>query len=431
MGNYSKNPQTALQQALDKGYTRVRFQQGKPILDRELNLLGDLSGTQTLARHHIGNGVPYGSDGFRVTGFNFAASDFVIKGGRCLVNGLEVVLASDTTYKTQPNQSHVAPLPITNASGAFVYLRVSTSEVTDAQDTDLGNSGDIGFETALREKVDWEVVVSVPAINQPDHFLLADFVNMQGNQTSNDRRLTGVTLARIREELNTTSGSAAGISARLDNIMTGNALKDNLITQSKMADNAIGNAEILDNAVNENKLANNAVTENKIANNAVTQNKLADNSVTQSKLADNSVGTGEILNGSVTVDKLASDSVTNDKLANPCVSTDNISDGTITDPKMAFFIATSGSVTLGINETRDIAVQNNVGLDKMGLYFTRIALGSTFGQGTAVVRADIIYKQDVNEGTHRVVLRLNNSPAGAFIFIHTVEVFYRVDILSP
>jgi hypothetical protein len=451
MGNYSKNPQTALQQALDKGYTRVRFQQGKPILDRELNLLGDLSGAQTLARHHIGNGVPHGSDGFRISGFNFAAGDFVIKAGRCLVNGLEVVLASDSTYKTQPNQSHVAPLPITNANGAFVYLRVSTSEVTDAQDTDLGNSADIGFETALRERVEWEVVVSVAPVNQPDHFLLADFVNMQGNQTSNDRRITGVTLARIREELNTTSGSASGISARLDNIMTGNALKDNVVTQSKMADNAVGTLELIDNAVTENKLAtnavteskilnnavtenkilNNAVTESKILNNAVTQNKIADNSVTQSKMADNAVGTAEIVNFSVTADKLANDSVTNDKLANPCVGTDNLFNGSVTGAKLGFLILTSGSITLQMNQTQEILIHDNVSPDKQVIYFPRIALASSVGFGTSVVKTEIFYKMNSNETTYKVYLRITNNPTGGFVLFNNVDVIYRVDIFSP
>jgi hypothetical protein len=431
MGNYSKNPQTALQQALDKGYTRVRFQQGKPILDRELNLLGDLSGAQTLARHHIGNGVPHGSDGFRISGFNFAAGDFVIKAGRCLVNGLEVVLASDSTYKTQPNQSHVAPLPITNSNGAFVYLRVSTSEVTDAQDTDLGNSADIGFETALRERVEWEVVVSVPPINQPDHFLLADFVNMQGNQTSNDRRITGVTLARIREELNTTSGSAAGISARLDNIMTGNALKDNVVTQSKMADNAVGTAEIIDNAVNENKLASNAVTENKIHNNAVTQHKIADNSVTQSKMADNAIGIAELQNNAVTVDKIAANAVTNDKLADPCVGTDNLYDGAVTGSKLGFLILTSGSITLQMNQTQEILIHDNVSPDKQLVYFPRIALASSVGFGTSIVRTEISYRMNANETTYKVYLRITNNPTGGFVLFNNVDVIYRVDIFSP
>ena len=48
MGNYSQDPNTTLQASLTSGYCRVRFQQGKPVLDRELNLLGDLANPQRL-----------------------------------------------------------------------------------------------------------------------------------------------------------------------------------------------------------------------------------------------------------------------------------------------------------------------------------------------------------------------------------------------
>src|SRR5258707_670618 len=126
MGNFSKDPSISLQSALSNGYSRVRFQQGKPILDRELNLVADLASPERLAKQYIGEGVPAGSSGFQITNLNAATSDFGILSGTCRVMGLEVVLAAQTTYKGQPNSAHVGPI----AAGANnVYLHVFTDEV--------------------------------------------------------------------------------------------------------------------------------------------------------------------------------------------------------------------------------------------------------------------------------------------------------------
>lgn len=172
MGNYSNDPQVALEDAVQKGYTNVRFQQGKPILDRELNLAADLAAPQRLFQKYLGNGTPEGSDGFRVDNVDLVAGDFNIKAGRFLVNGYEAVLDANTTYQNQPHNEHVAPLSQTDAS--LIFLRVFTVEVNDTEDADLHNSGDIGFETTLRERVEWEVLVTTdPNLEGPDLCLLA------------------------------------------------------------------------------------------------------------------------------------------------------------------------------------------------------------------------------------------------------------------
>jgi hypothetical protein len=172
VGNYSNDPQAAFEDAVQKNYTNVRFQQGKPILDRELNLAADLAAPQRLFQKYLGNGTPEGSDGFRIDNVDLVAGDFTIKAGRFLVNGYEAVLDADTTYKEQPHNERVAPLSQTDAS--LIHLRVFTVEVNDTEDADLHNSGDIGFETTLRERVEWEVLVTTdPNLEGPDLCLLA------------------------------------------------------------------------------------------------------------------------------------------------------------------------------------------------------------------------------------------------------------------
>src|SRR5581483_604378 len=113
-------------------------------------------------------------------------------------------LAANTTFKAQPHPPNPAVLP---AGASNVYLRVFRSEVTGAQDSDLLNGGDVKAETAIREKLDWQVLVSAVAIKTSDHFLLA--VIDTGTNKVTDQRLTGLTVAAIRNEINLARGSAA------------------------------------------------------------------------------------------------------------------------------------------------------------------------------------------------------------------------------
>ena len=201
MGNYSKKPQDVLKDAQAKNYSRVRFQQGKPILDRELNLLGDLAAPERLARTYIGNGVPAGSDGFKISWNGEVPNDFIIGAGRCLVNGYEVALEADSMYRTQPHKENlVAQMP----DHAKVFLRALLREVTDAEDADLENNGDVGFETALREKVEWEVVAlegaaADQARTSPEYFLLGsiDATPDRAGWGITDERVTGLNLSAL------------------------------------------------------------------------------------------------------------------------------------------------------------------------------------------------------------------------------------------
>ena len=251
MHSFSKDPVKAFDEATQKGYSRVRFQQGKPVLDRELNLLGDLANPQRMAQQYIGNGVPAGNDGFAITNLNVAGSDFTIGAGRCLINGTEVVLPANTTYKTQPHTDKVAAFPagILNA-----YLRVFATEITDVEDADLQNAGDVGFVTAIREKADWEVLISVPAINQPDHYLLA-IINPAAN-TITDRRRKELTTASIRDEVTGARGTTAKLGDRLDaaHDPTG-ALKPNAVAEPALATDSVSKRTIQNGAVSMAEMA--------------------------------------------------------------------------------------------------------------------------------------------------------------------------------
>jgi hypothetical protein len=235
MGNYSKDPKTELATALANGYCNVRFQQGKPALDREFNLSADLASPRRLAASYIGTGVRAGSDGFKITAVNVASNDFTISAGSCLVNGLEASLAANTTYRTQPIKVNVAPLP---AGSSNVYLHVITREVNGSEDPALLNPGDVKFETSIREKVDWEVLVSAAPITAPDHFLLA--VIDTGTATAADRRRVNLQLSAVRDELDAARGAAATLAARLGTSLAANgALLANTVNSAQLATGSI------------------------------------------------------------------------------------------------------------------------------------------------------------------------------------------------
>src|SRR5579864_1306259 len=255
MGNYSSDPNTTLQTALDRGYTRVRFQQGKPILDRELNLVADLAGTERIAQQYLGDGVPSGSQGFQITGLNVGNNDFNILPGRCLVGGQEAVLAQATTYKGQPNNTKVQALP---AGASNVYLRVFSTEIASAQDSGLNNSGDVGFETAIREKTDWEVLVSAAPINAPGHLLLA--IIDTGANTVVDRRRTGLTLSALDDEITAARGSSAALADRLTtNDQTVTAIKSTAAAIQSEVTGARGTAAQLAGRLNTSLAADGSI----------------------------------------------------------------------------------------------------------------------------------------------------------------------------
>jgi hypothetical protein len=236
MGNFTKDPAQELTSALTRDYVRVRFQQGKPVLDRDLNLAADLASPQRLASVYLGQGVAGTGADFAVAGLDVPNNDFTITPGRLLVNGLEAVLRAPTTYRTQPTRTSVAPLP---AGSSNVYLRVFEREVAAAEDPLLGNPDDVQFETGVRTKADWEVIVSAAIINQPTHHLLAVITTTPAPSVQ-DRRRVGLNLAAAADEVRSARGTAANLSARLNVAHA---------ASGALANSAVGTAQIAAGAV--------------------------------------------------------------------------------------------------------------------------------------------------------------------------------------
>jgi IPT/TIG domain len=175
MSDFSKLPQEVLADNVAKGYVGVHIEQGVPILDRDLNLLHDLitQAVRSIVTRYIGNGLPTGGQGFAVQAIP-SANDFRILAGApppgaCLVAGIEVTIAADTTYGAQPN------LPaLTTPTAAqpdpredTVYLDVSLETVDGTSDADLLNPGDVGIQTSVRLRPVWTVRVAENATTPP------------------------------------------------------------------------------------------------------------------------------------------------------------------------------------------------------------------------------------------------------------------------
>jgi hypothetical protein len=384
MGNYSKDPDAVLHEALAKGYDSVRFQQGKPILDRELNLLADLASPRRLAPY-IGNGVPAAEGLWVDRPPDPTAVSFFLMPGRCMVGGLELVIADKVNYTEQPHKGNLKsswPVPggttssslkttttgttsvlaPTGGGTGYVYLRVFRSEVDDTADAGLQNQQDIGFETSLRSKVDWELLLLDAPVAYPDHFLLVEYevssgvvdktAQTVGTTTTtttkttttgftplppttkpgviawNDRRVLGLTLEQVRTELDALALYVKSLSTYLN-------------TDGSFKTNAVDTATLRDLSVTTQKLANGAVNSNKLGAGAVGNAALGDLSVGSTKLQDNAVTNTKIFDGSVGNTKLANNAVDGNKIAGLSVATGHIQNAAVTNAKIA-----AGSVTV-------------------------------------------------------------------------------------
>lgn len=187
-----------------KRYISVRLQQGVPIVDADWNELEDVRRFELRAflKWFIGDGVPEGGDGFRVVGTG-ASNDFTLSAGlpntlptvppldkglrqvgRILVDGLDVILPSDVTFRSQPlHVSQPGSAALAAAWGVpqvpelaalngtlLIYLDVWERLVTPSEDAGLVFPG-LGTESCARLRREWVVRFrqseAVPSLQSP------------------------------------------------------------------------------------------------------------------------------------------------------------------------------------------------------------------------------------------------------------------------
>jgi hypothetical protein len=115
MGNFSRDPQDRLADALARHYVGVRMQQGAPIVDADWNQLEDLRRFEfeDVNRRVLGNGVPLGNDGFRIMALDGGGVGVIVLVSKKTGTGLSslaIDLASSTAasalgFTTQSNRS--------------------------------------------------------------------------------------------------------------------------------------------------------------------------------------------------------------------------------------------------------------------------------------------------------------------------------------
>ncbi|HEX8355364.1 MAG TPA: hypothetical protein VF611_20830, partial [Pyrinomonadaceae bacterium] len=293
----------------------------------------------------------------------------------CIVGGLEVLLNDVTSYKKQPHQENVqTSWPFKAFSkGAqdgpgYVFLRVFLTEVDDTADTDLQNQTDIGFETTLREKVDWEILLSDEQFAGPNYMMLAEyFVKSGAAEVWEDRRVRGMTLETVRTDLDELRQDYEKKTASLN---PGGDLAPNSVGTANLKDNAVNTAKIQDASVTASKLTSASVTTPKLAEGAVTTGKLLDGAVTAQKLGDLSVTTGKLSDGSVNHTKLAANSVDSAKLVANAVGYGKVAASAITVAQFKTMTTLNTSFTMAASATTSLVLLHKVfvGPDNFVIY---------------------------------------------------------------
>jgi len=207
MGNFSKTPSTVLSTNQTKGYVGMYIEQGVPVLDRDLNLMQDLvaAALRSLIDKCIGDGAI--GAGFSILPAT-TPNNFLINAGTVFLSGLEITLPATINYTDQVG------LPALTTPQAVrtdtVFLDVSISEVDGTIDSDLANSGDVGVQTSVRQKLNRVVRVAenssvLPAPTAGHSFLaLARLVRAAGttviiSSMITDLRKTALTLGDLTQ----------------------------------------------------------------------------------------------------------------------------------------------------------------------------------------------------------------------------------------
>jgi len=233
-----------------KRYVGVRLQQGVPLVDADENEREDALrfAIRALARAFIGDGVPAGNNGFGLAAVSPAPqqNDFVIRSGRdtglpanglsnvgrCMVDGMDVLIADDLRFAQQPlhtSQAGAAALaaalgvpviamPALTTDTFAIYLDVWERLVLPTEDPALVLPG-LGVESCARLRREWAVRVrlgsAAPVVGQPDfiaghgYLLLATLARRTGDgglvnpADITDQRATGLSLTGAVARLQT------------------------------------------------------------------------------------------------------------------------------------------------------------------------------------------------------------------------------------
>jgi hypothetical protein len=216
MGNFSRDTFDKM-----KHYVGVRLQQGVPIVDADWNEMEDIRKyeLQAFLKWFVGDGVPQGNDGFHIVAV--PVNDFIIKAGRCLVDGWDVINDDRLRYTTQrlykyprlarvwkvPPLEELEPPPEGTDRTDLVYLDAWEREVDSEGDYEHLVHPDIGIETCVRLKREWVVRVregtSVPAPGDPDYrtghryYALATITRENGDGTIHAGDITDLRERRL------------------------------------------------------------------------------------------------------------------------------------------------------------------------------------------------------------------------------------------
>ncbi len=140
------------------GYVHVLQQQGRPILDAELNEQASilLHRLQLLGRDLIGPfGGPSEFCGFEIKGFEGGPHDFTIGAGRYYVNGICVENPATTTFAKQPVPVRDAAIHTGKLYLVFLDIWEELIAVPDAPELMEPALG--GIDTAARTRIAWQV----------------------------------------------------------------------------------------------------------------------------------------------------------------------------------------------------------------------------------------------------------------------------------
>jgi hypothetical protein len=231
-------------------YVNVRFQQGVPIADADLNEMDDIRKFELRAflKWFVGDGIPNGNNGFGIGAAAAVAGNFTVNAGVAplpappdalrnagcaVVDGRIVYITANVDYVNQPlhaSQPTAAALaarmgtrvePVLTAPGAAGTLTVFLDIFERVVRSDEPGAGrlllpGLGVETCARLRREWVVrtrtAAGVPVSGDPDfeaghsYYVLAQVTRRASDNNINpadiqDRRRTGLTLSSMQDRI--------------------------------------------------------------------------------------------------------------------------------------------------------------------------------------------------------------------------------------